>query len=101
VPDAPGTQHPLITRRFEGDPSDSLLLTDLYQLNMLQAYRDPGMTATAVFEFFVRKLPAGRGFLVAAGVGGRFCPHMLRVGCQVAAVEAHRVGCASYAGAKG
>jgi nicotinate phosphoribosyltransferase len=26
------------------------------------------MTATAVFEFFVRKLPAGRGFLVAAGL---------------------------------
>jgi hypothetical protein len=43
VPDAPGTQHPLITRRFEGDPSDSLLLTDLYQLNMLQAYNDGTM----------------------------------------------------------
>ncbi len=46
----------------------SLLLTDLYQLNMLQAYRDAGMTATAVFEFFVRKLPARRGFLIAAGL---------------------------------
>jgi nicotinate phosphoribosyltransferase len=49
-------------------PGSSLLLTDLYQLNMLQAYRDAGMTATAVFEFFVRKLPASRGFLVAAGL---------------------------------
>jgi nicotinate phosphoribosyltransferase len=46
----------------------SLLLTDLYQLNMLQAYRDAGMTATAVFEFFVRRLPPTRGFLVAAGL---------------------------------
>jgi nicotinate phosphoribosyltransferase len=68
VPDGPETQGPTIARRFEGDPGDSLLLTDLYQLNMLQAYRDAGMTATAVFEFFVRKLPAGRGFLLAAGL---------------------------------
>ena len=50
------------------DPGASLLLTDLYQLNMLQAYRDAGMTATAVFEFFVRKLPPTRGFLMAAGL---------------------------------
>jgi nicotinate phosphoribosyltransferase len=45
-----------------------LLLTDLYQLNMMQAYLDAGMTETAVFEFFVRKLPETRGFLVAAGL---------------------------------
>ena len=44
------------------------LLTDLYQLNMLQAYLEVGETGTAVFEFFVRKLPARRGFLVAAGL---------------------------------
>ncbi|MBS1229557.1 MAG: Nicotinate phosphoribosyltransferase related [Proteobacteria bacterium] len=44
------------------------LLTDLYQLTMLQAYFDQGMAETAVFEFFVRKLPAGRNFLVAAGL---------------------------------
>src|SRR5262249_22983861 len=44
------------------------LLTDLYQLNMLQAYLDGGETKTAVFEFFVRKLPARRGFLIAAGL---------------------------------
>ena len=46
----------------------SPLLTDLYQLNMIQAYLDHGETKTAVFEFFVRKLPARRGFLVAAGL---------------------------------
>jgi nicotinate phosphoribosyltransferase len=51
-----------------GELGSALLLTDLYQLNMLQAYRDVGMTATAVFEFFVRKLPPSRGFLVAAGL---------------------------------
>ncbi len=45
-----------------------LLLTDLYQLNMLQAYLEHGMDATAVFEFFVRNLPARRGFLMAAGL---------------------------------
>ncbi len=45
-----------------------LLLTDLYQLNMIQAYLDRGMTEPAVFEFFVRNLPETRGFLVAAGL---------------------------------
>jgi len=46
----------------------SALLTDLYQLNMMQAYLDHGETKTAVFEFFARALPARRGFLVAAGL---------------------------------
>jgi len=48
--------------------TDTALLTDLYQLNMIQAYLDHGETKTAVFEFFVRKLPARRGFLMAAGL---------------------------------
>jgi nicotinate phosphoribosyltransferase len=46
----------------------SALLTDLYQINMIQAYLDHGVTDTAVFELFVRNLPARRGFLVAAGL---------------------------------
>ncbi|MBI4183640.1 MAG: nicotinate phosphoribosyltransferase [Proteobacteria bacterium] len=50
------------------DPGSSLLLTDLYELNMLQAYLEAGMTETAVFEFFVRRLPPTRGFLIAAGL---------------------------------
>ena len=49
-------------------PETSALLTDLYQLTMLQAYFDQGMNDTAVFEFFVRDLPPARGFLVAAGL---------------------------------
>ncbi|MGP1676859.1 MAG: nicotinate phosphoribosyltransferase [Burkholderiales bacterium] len=48
--------------------SQSALLTDLYQLTMLQAYFDEGMADTAVFEFFVRALPPGRNFLLAAGL---------------------------------
>jgi len=47
---------------------DSILLTDLYQLTMMQGYFDQDMSEVAVFEFFVRKLPAERGFLVAAGL---------------------------------
>lgn len=46
----------------------SALLTDLYQLTMLQAYLDEGMQQEATFELFVRKLPAQRNFLVAAGL---------------------------------
>lgn len=46
----------------------SPLLTDLYQLTMLQGYVESGMEETSVFEFFVRRLPPGRGFLVAAGL---------------------------------
>ncbi len=46
----------------------SPLLTDLYQLNMIEAYLAYGETRPAVFELFVRKLPARRGFLMAAGL---------------------------------
>jgi hypothetical protein len=44
------------------------LLTDLYQLAMLQGHHAHGMTKTAAFELFVRKLPSRRGFLMAAGL---------------------------------
>ena len=50
------------------DSEHSLLLTDLYQLTMLQGYFERGMHDTAVFELFVRKLRPGRNFLVAAGI---------------------------------
>ncbi|MBS0247738.1 MAG: nicotinate phosphoribosyltransferase [Proteobacteria bacterium] len=49
-------------------PVVSPLLTDLYELNMVQAYLDNGEFGEAVFEFFVRRLPTRRGFLVAAGL---------------------------------
>ena len=38
-------------------PEQSLLLTDLYELSMLEAYAAYGMAETAVFELFFRKLP--------------------------------------------
>lgn len=50
------------------DIGDSPLLTDLYQLNMMQAYLRTGLTATASFEMFVRRLPPGRSFMMAAGL---------------------------------
>ena len=50
------------------DASAPALLTDLYQLTMLDAYYTLGMGEPAVFEFFVRRLPEARNFLVAAGL---------------------------------
>ena len=44
------------------------LATDLYELNMAASYLRRGMTDTATFSLFVRRLPPGRGFLVAAGL---------------------------------
>jgi nicotinate phosphoribosyltransferase len=46
----------------------SPLTTDLYELNMVQAYLDRGEDKEAVFEFFVRRLPERRNFLIAAGL---------------------------------
>ncbi len=50
------------------NPSNSALLTDLYQLTMVQAYLEQRMDEPAVFEFFVRRLPPHRNFLLAAGL---------------------------------
>lgn len=50
---------------------DYALATDLYQLTMMAAYRrreDLGPGASSTFELFVRRLPKGRAFLVAAGL---------------------------------
>jgi nicotinate phosphoribosyltransferase len=44
------------------------LLTDLYELNMASSYLRRGMTGRATFSLFVRRLPPGRAFLVAAGI---------------------------------
>ena len=45
------------------------LLTDLYQLTMLQGYRASGIgREEAVFELFFRSLPPQRNFLVACGL---------------------------------
>ncbi|HEX9993033.1 MAG TPA: nicotinate phosphoribosyltransferase [Acidimicrobiales bacterium] len=45
------------------------LLVDLYELTMADAYRRDGMAdRPATFSLFVRSLPPGRGYLVAAGL---------------------------------
>ena len=49
-------------------PKTPAVLTDLYQLSMLKAYHDQSMNQTAVFEFYIRNLPAQRNFLMAAGL---------------------------------
>jgi nicotinate phosphoribosyltransferase len=51
-----------------GAMPSSILLTDLYELTMLQAYFEQRMNGTAAFELFVRKLPPQRNFLIAAGL---------------------------------
>ena len=48
--------------------SESALLTDLYEIAMLQVYFQSGMNENAVFEFFVRQLPPQRNFLMFAGL---------------------------------
>jgi nicotinate phosphoribosyltransferase len=44
------------------------LFTDLYELTMLQAYFEDGMTEEAVFSLFVRRLPPERNFFLACGI---------------------------------
>ncbi len=48
--------------------SNAVLLTDLYELTMLQSYFDEGMNDVAVFDLFMRRLPANRNYLVACGL---------------------------------
>lgn len=44
------------------------LLTDLYELTMAAAFLREGVGGRATFSLFTRRLPPGRGFLVAAGL---------------------------------
>jgi nicotinate phosphoribosyltransferase len=50
------------------DDGEALLLTDRYELTMLQAYHAEGMRERAVFSLFVRRLPEARNFLLACGL---------------------------------
>ena len=47
---------------------NSAMLTDLYELTMLQSYFDHSMNGTAVFDLFIRRLPPTRNYLVACGL---------------------------------
>ncbi|MBW3591833.1 MAG: nicotinate phosphoribosyltransferase, partial [Actinobacteria bacterium] len=45
------------------------LLTDLYEMTMVDVYRRQAMAdRSAIFSLFVRRLPSERGYLVAAGL---------------------------------
>jgi nicotinate phosphoribosyltransferase len=50
------------------DDSNAALLTDLYELTMLQSYFDAGMNDTATFDMFIRRLPSNRNYLVVCGL---------------------------------
>ncbi|AMC99573.1 nicotinate phosphoribosyltransferase [Halomonas chromatireducens] len=49
------------------DDGDLALLTDLYQLTMLQAYWKESMQERATFSLYFRKLPPTRRFMLACG----------------------------------
>ena len=51
------------------DADDAALLVDQYELTMLQAYWSQEMHERAHFSLFVRRLPPGRNFLLACGLG--------------------------------
>lgn len=48
--------------------ANAALLTDLYELTMIQGYWILGMREEAVFSLFVRRLPARRNFILACGL---------------------------------
>ncbi|TVR69964.1 MAG: nicotinate phosphoribosyltransferase [Spirochaetaceae bacterium] len=48
--------------------ADAALLTDLYELTMMQGYHHYGRHHRAVFEMFFRRQPFGGGFSVFAGL---------------------------------
>lgn len=50
------------------DDRNAALLTDLYELTMLQAYMREELVQEAVFSLFVRRLPQNRNFLLACGL---------------------------------
>jgi nicotinate phosphoribosyltransferase len=54
-------QHP------QPSPSPALV-TDLYELTMAEAFARAGMEGRATFSLFIRRLPAERGYLIAAGL---------------------------------
>ena len=47
---------------------DAALFTDLYELTMAAAFFREGVSGSATFSLYVRRLPPERGFLVAAGL---------------------------------
>ncbi len=59
---------PAETNSMVGPGRQSALLTDLYELTMAAAYLENEFNPVAVFELFIRSLPAQRGYLISAGL---------------------------------
>ena len=59
-----------MTPRAQPSAPGDALLTDLYQLSMMQAYWEHGLTETATFDLFCRRLPPNRNLLIACGLEG-------------------------------
>ena len=55
-------------RTPRGEPDELGLVTDLYELTMLDAYLEEGLEEEAVFSLFSRRLPRRRNFLLACGL---------------------------------
>ena len=54
---------------FSCKKNDLTLLTDLYQLTMMQGYQEKGLQKKiVVFDLFYRKNPSGNGYAIAAGL---------------------------------
>src|SRR5438094_10506532 len=58
----------MMTDKPGDNPPRSALFTDLYELIMARAYDAEGMARPAAFELAFRKMPAGRNYLLAAGL---------------------------------
>ncbi len=50
------------------DDTSAALFTDLYELTMLQAYLEKDLQEEAVFDLFIRRMPAKRNYLIACGL---------------------------------
>jgi len=50
------------------EPAEVALLTDLYELTVSAAFFEHGFNDIASFEVAMRRMPPGRGFMVAAGI---------------------------------
>jgi len=50
------------------DPPEVSILSDLYEFTVAAAFFERGMVGTASFEVTVRRFPASRGYMIAAGL---------------------------------
>jgi len=64
----PRNQRPVRHARPWVDDDNAALLTDLYELTMVQAYWREGMDEEAVFSLYFRTLPPGRNYALACGL---------------------------------